>query len=135
MTNPNQPFNDESAPAQPAAAPQTQPVYAPPMQAQQYQYQGGVPQPKATSGLAIAALVLGIVGLVLSFIPIINNVAFFIGVIGAILGVIAIVKTGDTAVKKGRGMAITGLILSVLAVVITLLIQLSFSAAFDALGV
>ena len=42
---------------------------------------------KQKKGLAIAALVLGIIGLALSFLPIINNAAFIFGVIGLVLGV------------------------------------------------
>ena len=38
-------------------------------------------QTKNHSGFGTAALVLGIIGAVLSFIPIINNVAFFLGII------------------------------------------------------
>ena len=41
---------------------------------------------KQKKGLAIAALVLGIIGLALSFLPIINNAAFIFGVIGLVLG-------------------------------------------------
>ena len=36
---------------------------------------------KNSSGLATAGMVLGIIGVVLSFIPIINNIAFFIGIL------------------------------------------------------
>lgn len=70
-----------------------------------------------TSGLAIAALVLGIIGLVLSFIPIINNVAFVLGVVGVILGTIGIVKS------RKKAMGIVAVILCVASMGLTIFAQ------------
>lgn len=42
-------------------------------------------------GLAVTALVLGVIGLVFSFIPIVNNLAFFIGIIAVVFGIIALI--------------------------------------------
>lgn len=64
---------------------------------------------KKCKGLSIASLVLGIVGIALSFV-LIGGV---LGVIGAILGLIAVIKS-----KPKNGMAIAGLILSIIAIVI-----------------
>ena len=50
------------------------------------------------SGFAIAALVLGIIGIVFSFIPIINNAAFILGILAAIFAIISLVKKAS----KGR---------------------------------
>lgn len=80
---------------------------------------------KQSSGLATVSLVLGIIGLVLSFFPIINNAAFILGLVAAIFGIIALAK------KNSRGKAIAGLILGILAVVITLAMQNSASKAID----
>ena len=44
------------------------------------------------SGLATAGLVLGIVGICLSFIPILNNASFFLGILALIFGIISLVK-------------------------------------------
>ena len=38
------------------------------------------------SGFATAGLVLGIIGICLSFIPILNNASFFLGVLAVIFG-------------------------------------------------
>lgn len=78
-----------------------------------------------SNGLATVSLVLGIIGVVLSFIPIINNGAFVLGVIAVIFGIIGLVKKG------GKGKAIAGLILGILAIVITLGMQSSASKAID----
>ncbi|MEK0217280.1 FxLYD domain-containing protein [Bifidobacterium mongoliense] len=86
---------------------------------------------KPTSGMAIAALVLGIVGIALSWVPIVNNVAAVIAIIGLVLGIIAICTTGSKGRKKGRGLAIAGTVLSVLAIVITLGTQTIYGKAMD----
>lgn len=77
------------------------------------------------SGLATASLVLGIVGIALSFIPIINNAAFILGVFAVILGIIPFIK------KASRGKAIAGLILGVLAIFITLSLQSEWGNELD----
>lgn len=77
------------------------------------------------SGLSTAGMVLGIVGIVLSFIPIINNIAFFLGILAVIFGIIGLVK------KAGKGKAIAGLVLGILAIVITLAMQSAVSDAID----
>ncbi|MGN1374435.1 MAG: hypothetical protein ACI4XK_03950 [Bacilli bacterium] len=69
---------------------------------------------KKKSGLATASLVLGIIGAVLSFIPIINNIAFILGVLAFIFGIIPFFQ------KASRGKAIAGVILGILSIVITI---------------
>ena len=80
---------------------------------------------KNSSGLATAGMVLGIISVVLSFIPIINNIAFFIGILALIFGIIGIVK------KAGKGKAIAGVVLGILSIVITLAMQSAVSDAID----
>jgi lysylphosphatidylglycerol synthetase-like protein (DUF2156 family) len=71
---------------------------------------------RRSNGMAIAAMVLGIIGIVF---------AFFITYVGIILGVIAIVlalvarRRGEAVPGHGRGQILTGLILGILAVVIS----------------
>ena len=49
-----------------------------------------IEQPKQPrSGLAIAGLVLGIIALVTSLMPIINNMSFFAALVGAVLAIVA----------------------------------------------
>lgn len=80
---------------------------------------------KKKSGLAVAGLVLGIIGICLSFIPVINNVAFFLGILAIIFGVITLVK------KVGGGKAIAALVLGILSIIITLAMQSAISDALD----
>ncbi len=77
------------------------------------------------SGLATAGLVLGIIGICLSFIPILNNASFFLGILAVIFGIIPLIK------KASKGKAIAALILGVLSIVITLSLQSSWSESLD----
>lgn len=62
-------------------------------------------------------MVFGALGLVLSFIPIVNNIAAILGFIGVILAIIAIVGT-FRGKKRGKVLSIVAAVLSVLAIVI-----------------
>lgn len=79
------------------------------------------------SGLATAGMVLGIIGAVLAFIPIINNIAFVLGVLAIIFGGIALAKGAS------KGKAIAGLVLGIVSIVITLMMQQAASDALDEL--
>ena len=70
-------------------------------------------RPVATNGLAIAALCLGITGCVFGLIPITALIALACGAVGLVLGIIA---WKHAATHGRKGMAITGTLLSVLAV-------------------
>ena len=80
------------------------------------------------SGLASAALVLGIIAVVLSFIPIINNAAFVLGVLAVVFGLIPLLK------KRRVAISIVAIVLGVLSVVITLNMQKSVGDALDKAG-
>lgn len=77
------------------------------------------------SGFAVASLVLGIIGVLFSLIPIINNASFIFGIIGLVLGIIGLIK------KNKKGLAIAGVILCALAMIITLVSQQIYSKAFN----
>ena len=77
------------------------------------------------SGLGIAGFVIGIIAIIFSFIPIVNNIAFFIGIIAAVFGIIGAIT------HKSKGLSIAGIILGILAVVITLVLQSMWSKALD----
>jgi Domain of unknown function (DUF4190) len=77
-------------------------------------YGGYPPQPGGKNGMAIAALVLGIVGLVTSII----FLGGALGVVGLILGIVSLRTSKRTGV--GRGMAIGGIVTSVLAILATI---------------
>lgn len=87
-------------------------------------------QPPKKSGLAIAGMVLGIVAIATSFLPIINNGSFFLALIGLIFAIV-----GMVSIRKGKssgmGMAVAGLVLSIVAIVVVLGSQAFYSAVID----
>ena len=66
--------------------------------------------------MAVASLVLGIISLIIGFIPFCGAIAFIPALIAAILGIVAIVQNK----KKGEkiGMAVAGTVLSIIAIVV-----------------
>jgi Domain of unknown function (DUF4190) len=88
------------------------------------------PPTKKGAGLAIASMVLGIVALVFSWIPIINNVAAIVAVVGLGLGIPGLVLA-RRGTHRGQGPAITGLVTSVLAIAVVILTQILFVKAID----
>lgn len=80
------------------------------------------------TGFSVASMVLGIIGICLSFIPIVNNASFILGVLSVIFAIVSLVK------KSGKSKAIVGLILGILSVVITLSLQNSWSKSLDDVG-
>lgn len=69
--------------------------------------------------MGIAALVLGIISIIISFVPFCGSIAFLPALIGLILGVIDLVV--KSRIKQSKGASIAGVILSALAIVIMVL--------------
>lgn len=80
------------------------------------------------SGFATSSLVLGIIGICTSFIPIVNNMSFLLGIIAVIFGIVSLAK------KASKGMAIAGIIISILAIMITISSQKALSDGLDAIS-
>jgi hypothetical protein len=93
-------------PAPAASQPQT--VYVQPVTA------------TSTSGMAVAALILGILGLFVSFL----------GVLAIIFGGVGIAQTNKNPNLKGKGMAVAGLVLGIIAVAIWIIIVVWASSFF-----
>lgn len=75
----------------------------------------------------IVSLVLGILALVLAWIPIIG---FILSIVALIISIIAMVKKKP----EGKGMGIAGMILSIIAVIIALIMTLLTAAAAYAIN-
>lgn len=97
---------------------------------QQEQFVAPVPAPQKTSGLGIAALVLGIVAILGSRIPILNNISFILAIIGLILGIVGIFSIRKGKVG-GKGLTTAAVIINVIAIVIVLCTQWIFGKALD----
>ncbi|HET8884353.1 MAG TPA: hypothetical protein VFM68_02690 [Candidatus Saccharimonadales bacterium] len=80
---------------------------------------------KKKSGLATAGLVLGIIGAVLAFIPIVNIVSFVLGALALIFGGIALAK------KASKGKAIAAVILGIASIVIAAMMLTALGQAVD----
>jgi predicted Zn finger-like uncharacterized protein len=81
---------------------------------------GGAPRSGGSNGLAIAGMVLGIVGVVLVWIPCIGQIlAIVLGIVGAALSGIGLAQANKSG--NGKGMALTGLITSILAILVAIL--------------
>ena len=87
-------------------------------------------EPKTTSAMAIAGLVLGILALLSSWIPIINNLSFLIALLGLIFSSVGLVAT-SRGTRSGKGMAIAALVINVIACVVVLGTQSLFAAALS----
>ncbi|WP_432056875.1 DUF4190 domain-containing protein [Streptomyces sp. bgisy022] len=101
-----------------------------PPQPQQAGY--GEPRQPGSNGLATTALVLGIVAVVVSFIPVLNVVVWPLAVLGIIFGAIGLSKAGK--VGKGKAAGITGLITSVAAIMMFFAMNALFFSAVDKAG-
>ncbi len=73
---------------------------------------------KPTSGLAVTGLVLGIIAVFSAFVPLLNLLSFPFVLLAIIFGIIGLVQTMKGA-KAGKGLAIAGLVLGVLALLVT----------------
>jgi hypothetical protein len=78
----------------------------------------------------VTALVLAIVALVLSWVPIINNVAALLAVVGLVFGVVALVGALRRG-RPGKGMAITAIALAVVSLVIVIITQIAYGKVID----
>lgn len=88
------------------------------------------PQPvKGSNGLATAGFVLGLLGLLTSWIPFLNIVGIVLGVLGVVLAGVGLAKSKK--VNAGKGLAIAGIILGSLAVIFAILINAVFVNAVD----
>jgi hypothetical protein len=96
----------------------------PPPPAPEQQYAAPAPA-KSGNGLGIAALVLGILALVGAFIPFLSYGAWFLGLIGLVLGIIGLVQK-----NKKKGTALTGTILSGVAILLSIIMSIVYTAAF-----
>jgi len=89
-----------------------------------------VPAPaKGSNGLATAGFVLGLIGLLASWIPVLNVVGMILGVLGVVLAGVGLAKSKRTG--AGRGLAIAGIVLGALAVIFAIIVNVAFVNAVD----
>ena len=87
-------------------------------------------QPRKSSGLALASVMLGAIAVLLSWVPIVNNLAAIIALVGLGLGIPALVLA-RRGTHSGQGLAIAGLITSAFALVLIIATQALYSSVLD----
>lgn len=131
MSDPNIPSTPEQPAQQPAGQqPATSPVppQAPPAPPQASPAAPAPTAPSGSKGMAVTALILGIVAIVGSPIPFLNFGSPAFGIVALILGIIVVMKK-----KPGKGMGMTGLILGAVSIVLSVILGIVYSIGFLAL--
>lgn len=82
------------------------------------------------SAMAIAGMVVGIVALLTSFIPIVNNASFILALLGLAFAVVGLVA-GVRGTRSGKGFAVAGIAVSAVAAIAVLVTQALYGAALD----
>lgn len=83
-------------------------------------------EPQRSNGLATAGFVVAIIAAVFSFIPVIGVVAWGLAPVALVLSLVGLVKSGRA--QNGRGKAIAGIVLSVVALIMCILYTALFTA-------
>ncbi|MBO6222996.1 MAG: hypothetical protein J6N56_04365 [Bacteroidales bacterium] len=102
------PYGQQTPP--PQYGQQTPPQYGqqvPPQYNQQYYSQ---PQPSRSNGIGIAGFILALLSLLLGWIPILGWIVWLLGLVFSLVGIF----------RKPRGLAVAGLIISLLAIILIL---------------
>ena len=76
------------------------------------------------NGLGVAGFVIALVGLVFSWIPLLNVFSYWLCIIGAVLSIVALFLKG-----KKRGLAIAGIICGIAGIVIYYLVYAGIKSA------
>ncbi|MET0800991.1 MAG: DUF4190 domain-containing protein [Actinomycetota bacterium] len=84
---------------------------------------------RPVNGPAIAALVLGIVGVVFSTVP---GVGLILGILAVVLARVGLRRASENA--SGKGLAVAGLVLGIVATFVGLLAVVVFNEAIDQIG-
>ena len=85
---------------------------------------------KPHSAGVIVGLVLGILALLTSIVPIVNNFSFILALIGFVFALVGFIGCARGK-KRGKGMGVASLIINILAIVVVLALQSAWSAAID----
>ena len=78
------------------------------------------------NGLAVAGFVIALVGLIFSWIPLLNAFSFWLSVIGIVLAVVALFLK-----NRKKGLAIAGIILGAAGILVYYLVYAGIKAALS----
>lgn len=80
------------------------------------------PPPPQSKGFGIASMIVGIIAVVLAFIPLIGIASFVLGLVAIGLGIFAVTK------RRGKGQGIAGIITGAASIVVALIVTIITSA-------
>lgn len=118
----------EPDPANRPPYPQHWPPHAPYAGFDSGQLQPRPPAAAPRNGAGVTAMVVGIVGLVMSFIPFVGVLAWPLVILGIAFGAVGI-RAGNRGEASNRGQAIAGLVTSLLGLVVCVVWLLAILAA------
>lgn len=78
----------------------------------------------STSGLAVTAMILGILAVAFAWVPFLGILAAVGGVVAIVLGGVGMAQTKQGG-RRGRGMAITGLVTGIVSVVLAIAVHVA----------
>ena len=82
--------------------------------------------------MGIAAMVFGILGVVLFWIPFVGWLGVLFGLLGVLFGIISMIKAGKSEDKGGKAFGLIGIVLGLVALVGGAVIQVGALMAADA---
>lgn len=94
------------------------------------------PQPyvaQPSNGMGVTSLVLGIIGLLFSFVPVIGVIAWPLVILGIIFSAVGLNKAAKGRATN-KGLAITGLVVSIIGLIICIVWAVAFKEAADDLN-
>lgn len=97
-------------------------------------YPGGHPAPSPPSpsnGLGTTALVLGILAILLAFVPILGFISYPLAILGIVFGLVGLRRVSRRTATN-RGVALAGLITSVLGFVLVIVSTIAYVGAIHA---
>lgn len=86
--------------------------------------------PLPLSAMAVTGFILSIVALALSAVPIINNIAFLLVLLGLPFSIVGLVAA-NRKTKRGKALAIAGIVLCSLSLVVVIASQNAYSTAVE----
>jgi hypothetical protein len=90
-------------------------------------YEYVAPSQAASNGMATTGGVLGIVGFVLGWIPLIGwFFGFVLGILAIVFSSVGMARAGRLPAASGRGLAIAGLVLGICIIVLKLIPPLTY---------
>lgn len=128
----SQPNNPLPSPGQSRGFP-PQPGYPPPQGAPYGYYQQPYAVAQSGNGLGIAGGVCGIVAVVLCWIPFVDYVSVVLGALAIVFGALGI-RHANAHGGGGKGLAITGLVTGIVALVISVLFLAIIYAAVTSIN-